>query len=472
MITSNIETKYLQLATDAIYTGEEVADRTGTGAYSIFGPQIDHDFRDGFPLLTTKKVFWRGVVEELLWMLRGSVDVNELEDKNIKIWSEWKNEFGTIGKGYGWQWRGWEKVELIEPRTFKQTNSRIRKYNLSKNIIPNICSVATSGNTKVTDYPTEYNIWNEMIHRCYDNNRGHFKNYGGRGIHVSLRWLNFENFLKDLPTLENYSLWKAFPKEYELDKDYYCTNRYSRKTCLFLSKRENRLNTTKSKLVKVYFPDYDEIENPESTELIVDIPRFADLYSLDRSTVYSCVRGQSKQIKGFRFEEIKLKGTIARVKTYDQIRDLIASIKTNPDCRRLIVSAWNPADIDRMKLPPCHCFFQFKVYGKKLHLKLYQRSADAFLGVPFNIASYALLQCIIAKHTGLEPGRFIHTFGDFHVYKNHKDQMLLQISREVRKFPTLKISDKAVNDISEYTFDDFQLIGYDPHPAIKGEVSV
>lgn len=271
----NIERQYLNLMLETLENGCDTSDRTGTGTFSQFGPQIVHNFSDGFPLLTTKKVFWKGVVEELLWMLRGETNVKSLQDKGVHIWDEWADENGDLGPVYGQQWRLWR----------------------------------------------------------------------------------------------------------------------------------------------------DE--------------------SFDDGVSY-----------------------------IDQIEELIGRIKTKPDCRRLIVTAWNPADVDKMKLPPCHCFFQFKIYGNKLSCKLYQRSADSFLGVPFNIASYALLTCLVAKHTGLEPGSFIHSFGDFHVYKNHVQQVKEQCAREPRPFPSLKISDRKVGDISNYTFEDFQLIGYDPHPAIKAEVSV
>lgn len=158
-------------------------------------------------------------------------------------------------------------------------------------------------------------------------------------------------------------------------------------------------------------------------------------------------------------------------KTVDQISELIEQIKTNPNSRRLIVSAWNVAEIDQMALPPCHCLFQFYVADGKLSCQLYQRSADVFLGVPFNIASYALLTCMIAQVCGLKPGEFIHTFGDVHIYQNHLDQVKLQLTREPRKLPKLKIN-PMVKDIFSFAYEDFTLEGYDPHPHIKGVVSV
>ena len=155
----------------------------------------------------------------------------------------------------------------------------------------------------------------------------------------------------------------------------------------------------------------------------------------------------------------------------DQISQVIQQIKTNPDSRRLIVSAWNVADVNQMALPPCHSLFQFYVANGKLSCQLYQRSADTFLGVPFNIASYALLTMMIAQVCELEMGEFIHTFGDTHLYTNHLEQVELQLTREIRPLPTMKIN-PAVKDIFEFTIDDFELCNYDPHPHIKGIVAV
>lgn len=155
----------------------------------------------------------------------------------------------------------------------------------------------------------------------------------------------------------------------------------------------------------------------------------------------------------------------------DQISDLVHQIKTNPDSRRLLVSAWNVADLPRMKLMPCHCMFQFYVANGKLSCQLYQRSADVFLGVPFNIASYALLTMMIAQVCGLEPGEFVHTFGDAHVYSNHMEQVKLQLSREPFPLPRMAIN-PSVKDIFGFQFEDFELKDYQCHPAIKAPVAV
>jgi len=157
--------------------------------------------------------------------------------------------------------------------------------------------------------------------------------------------------------------------------------------------------------------------------------------------------------------------------TIDQISEVVRTLKTNPDSRRIIVSAWNVADLDRMALAPCHAFFQFYVAGGCLSCQLYQRSADIFLGVPFNIASYALLTLMMAQVTGLKPGDFIHTLGDAHLYLNHLDQAREQLSRAPRPLPVMRLN-PAVQSIFDFRYDDFSLEGYDPHPAIKAPVAV
>ncbi len=155
----------------------------------------------------------------------------------------------------------------------------------------------------------------------------------------------------------------------------------------------------------------------------------------------------------------------------DQISEVVKTLKTNPDSRRIIVSAWNVADLDKMALAPCHAFFQFYVADGKLSCQMYQRSADIFLGVPFNIASYALLTLMMAQVTGLKPGDFVHTLGDAHLYLNHLDQTREQLSRDPRPLPTMKLNPE-VKDIFAFRFEDFALHGYDPHPAIKAPVAV
>ena len=262
--------QYLDLLRHILDTGVVKHDRTGTGTISTFGYQMRFDMRDGFPLLTTKKLHLKSIIHELLWFLAGDTNVKYLQDNGVRIWNEWADADGDLGHIYGYQWRSW--------------------------------------------------------------------------------------------------------------------------------------------------PDYDG-------------------------------------------------GHI------DQIAQVVDQIKNNPDARRMRVSAWNVADLPGMKLPPCHAMFQFYVADGRLSLQLYQRSADCFLGVPFNIASYALLLQMMAQVTGLEAGDFVHTLGDAHLYLNHLDQARLQLTREPRSLPRMVINPE-VKDIFGFTYDDFKLEDYDPHPHIKAEVSV
>ena len=265
--------------------GHKKSDRTGTGTLSTFGWQMRFNLNDGFPLLTTKKLFTRGIIRELLWFLMGHTNIQYLKENGVGIWDDWADANGDLGPVYGKQWRHWE--------TYK--------------------------------------------------------------------------FAKSEPTTG------------------------------------------------------------------------IDLYK--------------------------------RGKDIDQIKDLIDGLKNNPDSRRHIVTAWNPADVPQMKLPPCHALFQFYVASGKLSCQLYQRSADIFLGVPFNIASYALLTMMMAQICGLESGEFIHTLGDAHLYSNHLDQALLQLTREPKPLPQMIIN-PDVKDILSFKFEDFQLVGYDASPHIHGAVAV
>ena len=262
--------QYLNLLQRILDEGAVKTDRTGTGTKSIFGHQMRFDLKDGFPLLTTKKLHLRSIIHELLWFLRGDTNIQYLHDNMVTIWDEWADENGDLGPVYGHQWRSW--------------------------------------------------------------------------------------------------------------------------------------------------PDYDG-------------------------------------------------GTI------DQIANVVDLIKHHPDSRRMIVSAWNVAEVDKMALPPCHTLFQFYVADGRLSLQLYQRSADTFLGVPFNIASYALLLQMMAQVTGLEAGEFIHTTGDTHLYLNHLEQARLQLTREPRPLPRMALN-PDVKDLFGFRYEDFQLEGYDPWPHIKAEVAV
>jgi thymidylate synthase len=298
-MTQTGEKAYLALLQDILDNGSDKSDRTGTGTRSVFGRQIRFDLNEGFPLLTTKKVFLRGIILELLWFLQGSTNAKWLEDQNVNIWREWGDpETRELGPVYGKQWRRWETPVFKEKK------------------------------------------------------------------------------------------WAGFP------------------------------------------------------EPVAGAPRE------ESGEVYR---------------------TLDTFKEVDQIAELIKGLKENPDSRRHLVVAWNPGEVDQMALPPCHCLFQFYVSDNKLSCQLYQRSADVFLGVPFNIASYALLTMMIAQQCGYELGEFIHSFGDVHIYNDHFDQVKLQLSRETRGLPKMTIN--QAEDIFSYKLEDFVISEYDPHPTIPAKVS-
>lgn len=305
MITS--EKVYLDLLKEILESGRYKDDRTKTGTKSLFGRQIRFDLSKGFPLLTTKKVYLRGIIHELLWFIKGESNIKYLVDNNVHIWDEWP---------YKWY--------VQEARSKKQE-------------------------ARILTQP-------EFIEKIKTDNK-FAKKWGELGPVYGVQWRH----------------WKT--------------------------------------------PDGKEI---------------------------------------------------------DQIKNVIAQIKKNPFDRRLIVSAWNVSDIEEMAkagLPPCHSLFQFYVLDGKLSCQLYQRSADMFLGVPFNIASYALLTMMVAQVCDLKVGDFVHTFGDAHIYSNHIDQVKEQLKRKPRKLPIMKLN-PDVKDIFKFKFEDFTLENYNPHPPIKAPVAV
>lgn len=259
-----------------------------------------------------------------------------------------------------------------------------------------------------------YNLWDNMISRCYNQNHPQYKFYGGCGVTVSTKWQNFATFEHSVKNIPGFYSW-CRDKNFELDKDYYGANQYSESTTIFIHKKYNKELSLKK------FKETDKL--------------------LERREFF-----------------------------VDQLEKLIEGIKKDPHGRRHIISAWNVAELDQMALPPCHVMSQFDVTDGHLSCQLYQRSCDMFLGVPFNIASYSLLTHIIAKECGLKVGDFIWTGGDCHIYKNHFDAVNEQLSRQEKPLPTLYMT--VNKGIGEYTVDDFCLDPYDPHPAIKAEMAV
>ena len=285
---------YLDLCHHVMTHGTFKMDRTKTGTKSVFGYQMRFDLKDGFPLLTTKKVHMKSIVHELLWFIKGDTNIKYLVDHDVRIWNDWPYE-------------AYKKSSDYQQETMEAYIEKIK------------------------------------------NDEQFAKKHGDLGPVYGAQWRNFNGV--------------------------------------------------------------------------------------------------------------------------DQLKYILDELKNNPHSRRMILSAWNPAEIHSMALPPCHTLIQFYVADHKLSLQLYQRSADIFLGVPFNIASYALLLMMVAQVTGYEIGEFVHTLGDAHIYQNHFEQIELQLSREPKKRPQLKLNPK-IKSLFDFTYDDIELLDYHPHPGIKGKVAV
>lgn len=468
---------YLDLLKYVLENGEKRSDRTGTGTISVFGTQTRYNLADGFPLVTTKKIHVKSIIHELLWFLRGESNIQSLKAVGVSIWDEWGRFVGDYPNKN-------RIVDLVEAKSVQSDD-----YN---------GNFSTKGlNAKKDSIEDKLrSSWVKMMKRCYDKTSHNYDKYGALGVKVRKDWHNVINFVNDVKKLKNWENKLNNWNSYELDKDYYNSNTYSKDSCVWLHTAENNLYT------KNFSPFNLKLD--EKNFLCMSFSHAEELTGIPKTTLYRWAKnGKSNQcdlkyrnIK-FNFNDSKISqkpnhllrylftdGNLGPVygaqwrswqtqdgKVVDQIKWVIEEIKKNPNSRRLIVSAWNVSEIEEMALPPCHTMFQFYVSNNKLSCHLYQRSGDLFLGVPFNIASYALLTMMVAQVTNLEVGEFVHTIGDAHIYLDHVDQVKEQLSRETRPLPTMTLN-KAVKNIDDFKFEDFTLTNYDPHPAIKGKVSV
>jgi len=439
--------QYLDLLNHIKNNGIEKEDRTGTGTLSTFGYQMRFDLNDGFPLITTKKVFLKGVIHELLWMIAGKTNIKYLTDNDVHIWDAWADSDGNLGPIYGNRWRSWGKpINIIQP-----------KPNLRNGLSATYLDVACGKGKEGTLLKK---VWEGMIARCYDKKNMSYPLYGGKGVFVCDAWLEFEQFAIDAEHLAGYNNKKNSSNgfEYQLDKDIIGNGFiYGPEFCSWVSAKENYVPTHKYTVAKdgniftfTNIVDFCKIHGCESKN-------FSDLWTGNKN---------AKIRNGFTFVSIKKLNP-----SIDQLLNVIQQIKENPDSRRLIVNSWDVQWIEHMALPPCHCFFQFYVANGKLSCQLYQRSVDAFLGLPFNIASYALLTMMIAQVTNLELGEFIHTSGDLHLYNNHIDQVNLQLTRKIYSLPRILLN-PDIKNINDFKYEDFELINYISHPPIKAPVAV
>lgn len=522
---------YLKIMSDIIKTGTRKGDRTGTGTISIFGTQMKFDLSDGtIPLLTTKRVHLKSIIHELLWFLSGSTNVKDLHVNNITIWDEWADENGELGKVYGYQWRYNTTISLVKNTIYPfqlpviktpfnkeinittigklvgnkfSTNNYgdfivLSEYNVGYNkrydiqfvttgyIKKSVTKQAITQTKELRDpyYPSVYSVacrgeyndtfihtllettWEGMISRCYNTQDIMYDSYGGRGVFVDNNWLIFDNFVKDFKLIDQWELKLEFPDIYTIDKDIKGSNLYSPTTTIWASKQEQRLNSINSYRVLAIDPSEQIILAASVTELAQD-------YNLTTSGISHTISGRQKSHRGWKFNKLIVEqGTQLIVRKIDQIATLVAMIKHNPDSRRLMVSAWNVADLSDMKLPPCHFAFQCYVVDGALSLQIHQRSCDFFLGVPFNIAQYGILLHMLAHVCNLAPGTLTWTGGDTHLYLNHMDQSTLQLSRAGEMFYSPKIKfNREVTDIFDFKYEDFCLLNYKHHDKIDAPVS-
>lgn len=534
--------QYQDLLKSILEHGAHHTDRTGVGTISHFGYQTRFDLRAGFPIVTTKRVPFRWVAEELFWMLSGSTNEQDLRAKGVDIWKEWADEDGELGPIYGAQWRHWGQIYDITPRRHERTApfintpfNKLAEIDFSSNesglvgksfpsatgvytvirehriprkggypkgylrfdvkfvetgflqknctkaaildglirdrYAPTVLGVGCLGEpVSRDDHRLLYQTWHAMLNRCYNQSHPGYPNYGGSGIFVSNDWLIFSNFARDAKQLRNWALKKEYPQEYTLDKDFFLSNCYSVGSCIWLSKHEQNLNTRRVSLI--------EATDPTGRKLMrMGLDTLCQEFGFKEICVAGCLKGKQRTHHGWTFrhaDEIKN----PRIRIFDQIKTVIAQLKHDPNSRRIIVSAWNVSDLDNMSLQPCHSFFQFKVERERvLHCQLYQRSADAFLGVPFNISSYALLTHLVAHVCGLEVGEFVYTLGDYHIYTNHRAQVEELLSREPLPLPRLEIKDedgklRGLEGLLSFRYEHLQLVGYKSHGKIEAPVAV
>lgn len=462
--------QYLDLVKHVLANGHLKQDRTGTGTLSVFGYQMRFNLQEGFPLVTTKKLHTKSIIHELLWFLAGDTNIKYLNDNGVHIWKEWRRPY-TLDREF-------VKIPKAPSKTFAEYkgNYSTRGLNATKDSVED----------KLRD------TWVKMMRRCYDTSHHRYPIYGAKGAFVVKEWHDVTTFIKDVKHIPHWYYKTKDWSNFQLDKDYYGTNYYSKDTCVWLHNCEN--NPQKGVI----------ITTPEGEELV--FPSISDASNgtcLSRSSIHrflteglpKILKGKNKTLKGWGFKTAKGEDFVIRRKLMaegdlgpvygsqwrswttpdgqhiDQIASVVEQIKNSPDSRRLIVSAWNVGELDAMALPPCHMMFQFYVCDGKLSCQLYQRSADIGLGVPFNIASYALLVHMMAQQCDLEVGEFVWTGGDCHIYTNHVEQLKIQVERNPFELPKLIINNKPAS-IFNYKFEDFEIVDYNSHPHIKMDVAV
>lgn len=494
---------YLDMLNHILLNGTDKGDRTGTGTRSIFGYQMRFDLNDGLPVVTTKKLFLKGIIAELLWFLQGDTNAKTLQAQGVKIWDEWAPTARTLADAYFKN-----GINLLAKRSEQEG----RNMTFPDDILSHIQDPAYQMITKdravvpagweITESSTDVDgkpflecyhpdFWPMLLDLLIKNKYAPADvkdRIGELGPVYGKQWRDWQMVVEEEDTSIDAKMsrvygWMAANHPDDAPEAKYPVTVYNLKNTacgdVFCKRYE-------SEYPYMFAPyEFTDGSTTQSVSEFVEVldKHIADGLALPPITKYS--------VKGF-----------------DQIGWLINRLKTNPDCRRMIVSAWNVADLPKMALSPCHALFQFYtvemtetervvwanernlkvtnvdantnimseldalgVPKRKLSCQLYQRSCDSFLGVPFNIVSYSLLTMMIAQVCDMAYGDFIWTGGDVHVYSNHMEQVATQLRRDPYPLPTMKIN-PDVKDIFAFKLEDFELVGYESHPAIKAPVAV
>ena len=471
-----IDDQYECLLEDVLLNGSPRQDRTGVGTRSVFGRQLCYDLSRGFPRITSKYVPMKPVKAELLWQIEGSTSEPRLRELGAGWWAPWADRDGDLGPVYGKQMRLSALVQPVKPWVFNPPAikpiplSGIKHHGKDANL-RDTYGVGYYGpaDFEAPEYHWLVNIWRQMIRRCYDKKCKSYKSYGAKGVHVDERWHCFANFQVDAPRLPDWVLKLEYPDQYSLDKDIlHASNRYGPDTCMWASRASQDVNRVNSSPVLATTPEGNRVMRPS-------IGSFDRNEHLNGSAIHRCLRGLLKTHHGWSdFEQMTApEGMVLRYNQVDQLARLIASLKHDPQSRRHIISLWSPAATPFMALPPCHgvviqCYVSD---DRRLSLQVYQRSADIFLGVPTNIASYALLTHMLAQQTDLQVGELIWTGGDCHIYDNHVEAVGKQLAQRIHPFPRLRL--KKADSINDYRMSDIDASeGYVHGPVIKAPVAV
>lgn len=471
-----IDDQYERLLEDVLLHGEPRHDRTGVGTRSVFGRQLRYDLSCGFPRITTKYVPMKPIKAELLWQIEGSTSEPRLRELGAGWWAPWADEDGELGPVYGRQMRLSALVQPVRPWLFEPPEIEPIPLSGIKHRGKDVSLRDTHGvgyygsaDFEAPEYHWLVRIWRQMIRRCYDRKCKSYRGYGAKGVHVDERWHCFANFQTDAPKLPDWVLKLEYPDQYSLDKDIlHASNRYGPDTCMWASHVAQGVNRANSSPVLATTPDGDRVMRPS-------LRAFARNDGLSISAVHRCARGLLRTHHGWSdFERmVAPEGMVLRYNQVDQLARLIASLKHDPHSRRHIISLWSPAATPFMALPPCHgVVIQCYVTNDgRLSLQVYQRSADLFLGLPTNIASYALLTHMLAQQAALEVGDLIWAGGDCHIYDNHVDQVREQLERPVLPFPRLRLRRRA--SIDSYRMTDIDASeGYRHGGILRAPVAV